>query len=266
MKQRKIFMVIFVIAALFILGSILIYPSFNRDIHEAYKKINAIPHQIIQTECGQIDTALRGEGIPVLISHGIAGGYDQGLGLADAHLSKDMMAIAPSRFGYQGTYLPDDATPAMQADAFACLLDALGIPKAVVMANSAGGTAAIRYALRHPDRMTAFVLVSSAAPSVIETAPLPPKPVIETIFKSDLMMWLITSKFQKIMMPIVGVPKGYALNADEETLVNGLISSILPIRPRQAGFVFDMFTSNKDMDLHPNLTLPEAIPSSLEIR
>ncbi len=31
-----------------------------------------------------------------------------------------------------------------------------------------------------------------------------------------------------------------------------VIRSILPIKPRTAGFVFDMFTSNLDMDQHPN--------------
>jgi pimeloyl-ACP methyl ester carboxylesterase len=31
-----------------------------------------------------------------------------------------------------------------------------------------------------------------------------------------------------------------------------MIHSILPIEPRTAGFVFDMFTSNLDMDQHPD--------------
>lgn len=35
-------------------------------------------------------------------------------------------------------------------------------------------------------------------------------------------------------------------------MVSDVICSILPIKPRTAGFVFDMFTSNLDMDRHPN--------------
>jgi pimeloyl-ACP methyl ester carboxylesterase len=31
-----------------------------------------------------------------------------------------------------------------------------------------------------------------------------------------------------------------------------VIRSVLPIKPRTAGFVFDMFTSNLDMDRHPD--------------
>jgi len=106
-------------------------------------------------------------------------------------------------------------------------------------------------ALRHPDRVKALVLVSSAAPStVVETVALPPKPIIQTVFGSDFLMWLLTSKFQGMMHATVGVPEGYPLSAADQVLVSDLIRSILPIRPRQAGFVFDMFTSNLDMDQH----------------
>jgi len=47
--------------------------------------------------------------------------------------------IAMSRFGYLRTPRPADASPEAQADAHICLLDALGITKAVVMGVSAGG-------------------------------------------------------------------------------------------------------------------------------
>ena len=35
-------------------------------------------------------------------------------------------------------------------------------------------------------------------------------------------------------------------------MVSDVIRSVLPIKPRTAGFVFDMFTSNLDMDQHPD--------------
>jgi hypothetical protein len=37
--------------------------------------------------------------------------------------------IAPSRFGYFGSTLPTDASPADQADAYALLLDHLGVDR-----------------------------------------------------------------------------------------------------------------------------------------
>jgi pimeloyl-ACP methyl ester carboxylesterase len=47
--------------------------------------------------------------------------------------------IAPSRFGYLGSSLPAGATPADQADAYAVLLDALGIERTAVVGCSTGG-------------------------------------------------------------------------------------------------------------------------------
>ncbi|OGO62916.1 MAG: hypothetical protein A2Z45_07235 [Chloroflexi bacterium RBG_19FT_COMBO_55_16] len=241
-----------ILAILVLLIIIFSYFPYRRDIRAAYQRLEAIERQTFQTACGPIEAAIRGQGEPVLISHGIAGGFDQGLGLAEAHLSEGMQAIAVSRFGYLGTPLPENASPATQADAYLCLLDALNLDKVTVLANSAGGTSAIQMALRHPDRVKALVLVSSAAPATaVETIALPPKPVIQAVFGSDYLMWLITTKFQTMMHATVGVPKGYSLSEADQALVSDLIRSILPIQPRQAGFVFDMFTSNPDMDQHP---------------
>ena len=241
-----------ILVFLVVLTIVFLYLPYRRDIGAAYQRLEAIERQTIQTACGPIEAAIRGQGEPVLISHGIAGGFDQGLGLAEAHLSEDMQAIAVSRFGYLGTPLPENASPAAQADAYLCLLDALKLDKVTVLANSAGGASAIQMALRHPDRVKALVLVSSVAPAtVVKTIALPPKPVIQAVFGSDFLMWLITSKFQAMMHATVGVPEGYSLNEADQVLVSDLIRSILPIQPRQAGFVFDMFTSNLDMDQHP---------------
>ena len=49
----------------------------------------------------------------------------------------------------------------------------------------------------------------------------------------------------------MGIPEEYALSEAEQLHVTSMIRSVLPIKPRTAGFVFDMFTSNLDMDKHP---------------
>src|SRR6185503_12072375 len=71
--------------------------------------------------------------------------------------------IAMSRFGYLRTPLPADASPAAQADAHACLLDALKISRAAVIGASAGAPSSMQFALRHPDRCSALVLLVPAA-------------------------------------------------------------------------------------------------------
>jgi pimeloyl-ACP methyl ester carboxylesterase len=60
------------------------------------------------------------------------------------------------------------------------LMDALGIDRAVLMGNSAGGTVAMRTALAHPERVTALVLVD---PAVYGTGGMVPRwlrPLLDT--------------------------------------------------------------------------------------
>lgn len=55
------------------------------------------------------------------------------------------------------------------ADDLARVLDALGVPRAAVLGYSLGGRLALRFALRHPDRLAALVL-ESASPGVADAA------------------------------------------------------------------------------------------------
>jgi pimeloyl-ACP methyl ester carboxylesterase len=161
--------------------------------------------------------------------------------------------------------MPVDATPQSQADAFVCLLDALKIDKATVVANSAGGTSGVQMALHHPERVRDLVFISTIAPTVGEPISLPPKPMIQVVFGSDFLMWMITTHLQSVMRPAMGVPEGYILSEEESMVVSSVIRSVLPIQLRTNGFVFDMFTSNRDMDRHPdqytleNITVPTLV-------
>jgi pimeloyl-ACP methyl ester carboxylesterase len=93
------------------------------------------------------------------------GGYDQGLA-AIRIIGDDDYWIAPSRFGYLRTPLPEDATPTAQADAYAALLDALNIPKTMIVGISAGGPSSLLFALNHPDRCSALILVSAVTHAI----------------------------------------------------------------------------------------------------
>jgi len=66
--------------------------------------------------------------------------------------------IAPSRFGYFGSTLPEGATPANQADAYALLLDHLGVDRPVVIGFSAGSGSILEFAQRHRQRVIGLVL------------------------------------------------------------------------------------------------------------
>jgi len=115
---------------------IVTYMNYRSDIRAAKERVMS-GSQIIETRCGPIEYATMGEGLPMLVVHGAGGGYDQGLWIARDNVGEGFRIIAPSRFGYLRTPLPLDASPAAQADAHACLLDALNISKVAVLGVSA---------------------------------------------------------------------------------------------------------------------------------
>jgi len=221
---------------------------FVRDIRAARERMRGKRSQVIETDCGPIEYASFGEGEPVLVMHGIFGGFDQGLAIAQGNVGERFHSIAPSRFGYLGTPLPVDASPAGQADAYVCLLDALGIEKAAILGTSAGATSALQFALRYPDRCSALVLFSANLPGEVE-AGLLPEPVAKTLFRSDFAFWLVTTYFGRSMRSTMGVPEGFELTPEYEADVAEVMKTILPVKPRSDGALFDMYISNPDINL-----------------
>jgi pimeloyl-ACP methyl ester carboxylesterase len=64
--------------------------------------------------------------------------------------------------GYSGRRDDGDADPAVQADAIAGLLSAIGVQKAVLVAHSFGGAVAAAFAVRHPAATAGLVLLAPA--------------------------------------------------------------------------------------------------------
>lgn len=121
---------------------------------------------------GVLEFVRRGEGPPVLLLHGAMGGYDQGLVLGETAIGPSGFEfVAVSRPGYLGTPLSMGRTPEEQADRCAELLDSLRLDKAAVVAISGGGQCALQFALRHPDRCPALVMISACSGTLVGGVP-----------------------------------------------------------------------------------------------
>jgi pimeloyl-ACP methyl ester carboxylesterase len=114
--------------------------SYRKDIKTAWERVHAVPSRTFESSLGPVEYALEGEGPPLLMSHGIQGSHVEGISMVETYVGTGWMGIAPSRFGYFGSALPNHATPALQADVYVELLDHLGVDRAVAMGYSAGGT------------------------------------------------------------------------------------------------------------------------------
>jgi pimeloyl-ACP methyl ester carboxylesterase len=120
--------------------------------------------RMIETRWGPIEYSDVGEGVPYLSLHGTPGGYDQSLASRNANpqAQAGVRTIAVSRPGYLRTPLSSGATFEQQADLFAALLDELKIKRVVVIASSGGGYPGLQFALRHPDRCIALIMLAPA--------------------------------------------------------------------------------------------------------
>jgi pimeloyl-ACP methyl ester carboxylesterase len=129
--------------------------------------------KLVATILGDVECARSGEGPALLLLHGAMGGYDQGLLLGRAAVgSSNFELIAPSRPGYLGTPIALGRAPEQQADLCAALLHALTIRQAAVVAISGGGQCALQFALRHPERCRALVMISACSAPITKRLPL----------------------------------------------------------------------------------------------
>ena len=136
---------------------------YRRYLNAARARLTAVDRHVISTRWGAVEYAERGSGEPVLVVHGIFQNCVSGL-FSVRDLFADRRVIAPSRFGYLGSSMPRDATPADQADALAALLDALDIDQIDVIGESAGATSALQLALRHPERVKHLAVLVGITP------------------------------------------------------------------------------------------------------
>jgi 2-hydroxy-6-oxonona-2,4-dienedioate hydrolase len=235
------------IALLFAVTLALILHAYERDLRSARARIST-GSQIAQTRCGPIEYASLGSGPTVLFVHGAGGGFDQGLSAAERLAKTGLRIVLMSRFGYLRTPLPADASAAAQADAHACLLDALAIERAAIVGASAGAPSAMQFALRHPGRCSALVLLVPAAyvarpghePSL--KTPRGTQLLFDTALRSDFLFWaIIRLAPETVMRSILATAPEvvHRASAEEQARVAETMEGILPVSPRRLGLLND---------------------------
>jgi pimeloyl-ACP methyl ester carboxylesterase len=239
---------VLILASLGLVGAVvLIGWLFNRDVALATARA-AQGGVLLATRCGPIEYQEAGTSVPLLVVHGSGGGHDQGMAFARTLAPQGVRVIAMSRFGYLRTPMPADASAAAQADAHVCLLDALGIGRAAVMGGSAGAPSALQMALRHPDRVSALVLLVPLAykpPTLSDSAPPMPAWVEATMMRligSDFLFWtaIHVAREQVIKLVLATPPELLtSASAGERARVNAMLGNILPVSNRAEGLRSD---------------------------
>jgi len=220
--------------------------AYRADLRHAVAHIST-GSAVASTPCGPVEYAVRGDGPPVLMVHGAGGGFDQGKLLGDELAARGYRVIDISRFGYLRTPVPADASAEAQADAHACLLDALGINRAAVIGVSAGGPSATQFAIRYPQRCAALVLLVPLAwhPQLPEEAARAPSRAMRVgleALEHDFAYWLLIRLAPRVATKtLLGTPPELLDSAspEERERVKELREQILPVSRRAAGLRMD---------------------------
>ena len=201
----------------------------NRATKEKLKQLSEYDAKTISLSYGDMRYVDKGNGEVILSVHGIFGGYDQAFDTCKDFAS-GYRILAPSRFGYLGSDMLGSGTPAEQAIAYAELLDRLGIDEVYLLATSAGGSIAIRFALDYPERTKGLILYCSAMPPAVKPAKYAEYAGPPAFLCNDYAMFLMNPLFE----PVMGM--------DAST-----IYSMLPVGERKAGVILDASITNPDM-------------------
>ena len=207
----------------------------------------SIQSHVVATSFGVIEYADVGSGPAILYAHGAGVGFDQGIAIADQFVAHGFRVIAISRFGYLRTPIPEYASVALQADVYTGLLEILGIPSAAIIGVSAGAPSALEFAMRHPQRCAALVLVVPAAYESPELAPCARGPSQRFFLDYVLKITLLYRAFCKVWPSVVirdvlATPPELvaSASASERERVAGILRDVTPLGQTRAGVELDM--------------------------
>lgn len=191
----KILFLILVLVLLAVGGVLAWFSSWRADRIAALDGAS----EIVETTYGKVEYVIRGEGPIVLIFHGSPGGYDQALLFGSKLVDNGFQVVAPSRPGYLRTPLDSGLLPSQQADLFSALLDTLGEKKAAIVGVSGGAPAAIEFALKYPQRVTALALIGGVTKKVDpwKTKEFPnPGMLVINGYTGDIGSWIAVERAQ----------------------------------------------------------------------
>ena len=140
--------------------------------------------------------------------------------------------------------MPSGAKPEQQADAFAAFLDSLAIDRVPIIGISGGGPPALQFALRHPQRCTAIVLICA----VTQRLTLPRRAVLASqwprLVSSNTVNWLVSLLYSRFSAPVSRFAFSWFERSSRTPALGRrdalrLMATSVPVKPRFEGVMND---------------------------
>jgi pimeloyl-ACP methyl ester carboxylesterase len=253
-----------IVAILVVITGVLVivtYPRYSREMRASRKHLQS-ESEILNTDKGDIEYAVKGEGTPVLLLHGAGGGYDQGLWAGKLFLEGGYKFISVSRYGYLRSPIPEDPSIKTQAALYHVLLDRLNTKKVIVVGVSAGGPSATQFANDYPDKTSALILLSA----VSEAKAPGDKPsfyvkIIHLVQQSDYAYWVFTKFMQSTILSFMGIPPEVYRNftPTQREMAQEMLDIMHPMTLRYKGTVNDGEMIQREEVSTNNLSAPTLI-------
>lgn len=259
MKEFWLYFIL-AIVCLIVISVAITYPKYRKQMESAKNRI-AGESRILNTENGVLEYAVRGEGKPILLIHGAGGGFDQGLWLGEICFDENFRFIAPSKFGYMKSSIPENASIKMQSEIYRVLLDHLLVDKVTVVGVSAGGPSAIQFANDYRERVDKLILLSAVSmpPNLNDKDPFFIR-IIHLIQKSDYLYWLFSTSFETQILNLLGIPPDDYRNftVEQKDLAKRMLEIMHPMSLRHNGTITDGLLIS-DFVIPKNIIVPTLI-------
>lgn len=208
---------------------------YREDMRLAWDRINAVPAGRLETRFGTIEYTEKGQGVPLLVCHGVLGCHVDGVdGWWSTMPGPGFRIIAPSRFwvlrfvaaarchcGRPGGCLRLAARPSWDRPC-----GRAGV--------SAGSGSVLEFGLRHPDRVIGLILANCRLGGGV-TMSKRFAPALRLAYGADRLFWIFKKLMPTAFSQMMGVPKGYRPTPEEARVMAGLRELLFPLRPRREG-------------------------------
>jgi pimeloyl-ACP methyl ester carboxylesterase len=202
--------------------------TYREDMRRAWDRINAFPRSGSRRASGPSNTPITARGIPPGVPWSPWMSRRQRRYLVGEPPRAGVSDHRPFSVWLLRLDAPAECIPADQADAYALLLDHLGVDRAVVLAYSAGSGSVLELGRRHPQRVIGLILACCRLGGGV-TLGKAFAPLLRLAYSADRLFWTFKKLMPTTYSQMMGIPKGFQPSPQEAEAIAASRDLLFPL-------------------------------------